>query len=77
MQDWHKLIEDYDTVVPTRDFIEGKNKFGKEVAPILAADQQNQIKTLSMQHCSRLQAQKQLNATLQDTLAAAGKLPTC
>ena len=72
LQDWHKLIDNYDKVVPTKEFIDGMDSRGREIAPLLASSQQKQIKVLAMQHHSRLQAQKQLNAALQHKLAAAG-----
>ena len=74
LQDWQKLVENCEQVLPTLQGIAGMERMNREVTPLLSATQQKQICTLSTQHHSRLQSQKQLHSTLQQAHASAGTL---
>ena len=74
MQDWQKLVENYEEVLPAAEYIEGMERLSREITPLLSSSQQKQICTLAMQHHSRLQSQKQLHDNLQRALASAGRL---
>ena len=71
-QDWQKLVENFEQVLPASEYIEGMERLSRDITPLLSVGQQKQICTLSMQHHSRLQSQRQLHDNLQQVLDLAG-----